>query len=256
MKKIILPILLFSSVFKSNAQALDKFTFGLQVSPGWTIAHIKDDDPKPSSQNLSSDGYTTVEENGLKGYNIKLIANYELNDQFDLSSGIYFGKRKLNVRNDDGNYIGTSLYQVGYVNLPILLRYKRKEIANNLYFTANLGPTIDFSTSEKAIGSDFAHFKNFAQNRFDIDQQRGRNGNSKSVDLFAGTGISVIGGAGLEYELNEMFRLGLGLGYHHRLTNSLNGKLLFNDSNKTKITETTKWSASLLSIDFGVIVDL
>ncbi len=240
----------------AQAQSLEKFTFGLQFAPGSTFARITDDDATQSSKSLSSDGYTTIEENGLKGINVKLMVNYELSDKFDFSSGLYFGERRMNVRNDDGNYTGTSVYHTNYISLPLLLKYKGKELKDNLFFVASLGPTIDLLTGEEAQGADYAHFMNFAQNRFDIDGQRGRNGSSKSMNLFAKTGISILGSAGLEYKINDRFKACFGLSYQQGVTNILNGKLLFNDANKTPIRETTKWTTSLLAVDFGVIFHL
>jgi long-subunit fatty acid transport protein len=256
MKRLVLTIGVVVCSIISKAQGLEKFTFGLQFAPGSTLARITDDDATPSSKSLSSDGYTTIEENGLKGINIKLMVNYELSDKFDFSSGLYFGERRMNVRNDDGNYIGTSVYHANYTSLPLLLKYKGKELKDNLFFVASFGPTLDFLTAEEAVGADYAHFMNFAHNRFDIDGQRGRNGSSKSMNLFSKTGVSVLGSAGLEYKLSDRFKACFGVSYQHRVTNMLNSNLLFNDSSRTPITETTKWTASLLSFDFGVIFHL
>jgi long-subunit fatty acid transport protein len=256
MKRVLISIGLVACSALAQAQSLEKFTFGLQFAPGSTLARITDDDATPSRKSLSSDGYTTIEENGLKGINIKLMVNYELNDKFDFSSGLYFGEYSMNVRNDDGNYIGTSVYHTNYASLPILLKYKGKELKDNLFFVASVGPTLDFLTSEEAKGADYAHFMNFAHNRFDIDAQRGRNGSSKSMNLFSKTGVSILGSAGLEYKLTDRFKACFGVSYQQGVTNMLNGKLLFNDTNKTPITETTKWTRSLLAVDFGVIFHL
>ena len=256
MKRIIVTIGFVAYSILSQAQSLEKFTFGLQFAPGSTFARITDDDPTPSRKSLSSDGYTTIEENGLKGINIKLMVNYVLNDKFDFSSGLYFGERSINVRNDDGNYIGTSVYHANYTSLPFLLKYKGKELKDNLFFVASFGPTLDFLNGEEAKGADYAHFMNFAHNRFDIDSQRGRNGSSKSMNLFSKTGVSILGSVGLEYQLTDRFKACFGMSYQQQVTNMLNGKLLFNDANKTPITETTKWTTSLLAVDFGVIFHL
>jgi long-subunit fatty acid transport protein len=256
MRKLVLTVSVVLSAMLLSAQSLEKFTFGLQFAPGTTLSRITDDDATPSSKNLSSDGYTTIEENGLKGINIKLMVNYELNDKFDFSSGLYFGERRMNVRNDDGNYIGTSVYHANYTSLPLLLKYKGKELKDNLFFVASVGPSLDVLTGEEAVGADYAHFMNFAHNRFDIDGQRGRNGSSKSMNLFARNGVSVLGSAGLEYQLTDRFKACFGVSYQHRITNMLNPNLLFNDSNKTPIKETTKWTTSLLSFDFGVAFHL
>lgn len=250
-KTLITSIALLLITNLGFSQILEDLSFGFQIAPGRTFATIKDDMPESSRHNLISDGQTSVSEK-LAGRNIKLMVNYNLSESVSFSSGFYFGNRRLFVRNDDGSYIGTSVYHVNYVHLPLLLRYRTNEIADHIKLILTAGPTIDFKTGEAAIKSDYAHFMNFAQNRFDTDPGRGRNGNNKPVNLFNGTGLSLYLSVGAEYAFTDKLSAYAGISYHHGFTNILNSKLLFNDRDKTPITETTTWRTSLLSFDFGV----
>lgn len=250
-KKICISILLLSVSVLGFSQISEDLSFGFQLAPGRTFATIVDDLPESSRRDLKSDGVTSTLDK-LAGRNIKLMVNYKLNESVSLSSGFYFGNRRLHVRNDDGSYIGTSVYHVNYIHLPLLFRYHSNEIADYLKIIITAGPTIDFRTGEAVIGADYAHFENFAQNRHDVDPQRGRNGNNKPMNLFNSTGLSIYLGVGAEYNFTDRFSAYAGVSYHHGLTNILNSKLLFNDDEKTPITETTKWRTALLSFDFGV----
>jgi Outer membrane protein beta-barrel domain len=234
------------------AQKLPKLDFGLQISPGSTFANISDDDATPSSKNLESDGFTSIEENGLKASGLKLIVNYTLNDRLDFSSGLYFSGRAMNVKNEDGSYVGTSNYHVGYTHIPILLKYKSEEIKNNLIIVASFGPTLDFRRFEDPNGADYAHYFNFADNRVDLDPQRGRNGNNRQTNLFASTGLSIYASAGAEYKINDLFTAYAGLSYFYKLNNMLNSNLTYNNKEKTPITDMMKWRANILAFDFGV----
>ncbi len=250
-RKLLICLSAFIITTTSFSQTMEDFTFGFQIGPGRTFATIKDDMPLSSRRDLASDGQTSTLET-LAGRTIRLIANYNLNESFALSSGFWFGNRRIHVRNDDGSYIGTSVYHVNYMHLPILLRYRSNEVADYMRVIVTVGPTIDFRTGERNVGGDYAHFMNFAQHRFDQDPQRGRNGNGKPMNLFNGTGLSIYLGVGLEYAFSDSFNAYAGLGYHQGLTNILNNDLLFNDAEKTPITETTTWRTALLSLDLGV----
>lgn len=243
--------LLVTAILAASTLGFSQFTFGIQVAPGKTLASIKDDMPDPSKKDLASDGQTSIIKQ-LGGKSFRLIADYELNETFSLSSGLWFGARKMNVRNDDGSYIGTSVYQANYIHIPVLLRYRTEELTENLRIIGKIGPTIDFRTREKAIGSDYAHFMNFADNRHDLDPGRGRNGDNVPTKLFNGIGVSLYLSLGAEYKLSDNFSLNAGFGYHQGLTNILNSKLKFNDTEKTPIRDTAVWRTSLLSFNLGV----
>lgn len=251
-KNILITGLIAISSLPIIAQKFPKLDFGLQISAGSAFAKISDDDATPSSKNLASDGYTSIEENGLGNSGLKLIINYTLSDRLDFSSGLYFSNRTMNVKNEDGSYVGTSNYIVGYTHIPILLKYKSAEIKDNLIIVGSFGPTLDFKRFEDKNGADYAHYLNFANNRVDLDSQRGRNGNNRQTDLFAGTGLSVYASAGAEYKINDMFTAYAGLSYFYKLNNMLNSKLTYNNAEKTPITDMMKWRANILAFDFGV----
>jgi hypothetical protein len=235
-----------------QAQGLEKFTFGVLLSPGVTYANIQDNDATSSGKSIVADGYTTVNQNQLRGFTAKLLINYQLKDNLELSTGLYIGERRINVRNVDGSYVGTSLYHVNYSSIPLLLKFKSDDIKKDLKLVAYLGPTFDFATGEDVIGNDNAHFMYFARNYNNIGVARDRNGNDRTMDLFAKTGVSVLASVGLEYRLTDRFNACFGVSYQHRVTNMLNPDLLFPDKNRTPIAETTKWSSALLSFDFGI----
>ena len=186
-KYILLLTLLVSASYNSlYGQLPEELSFGFEISTGATKANIKDELTSPSRVSVTDDGTTSIEVNNLAGRTIKFMAHYALKEQYSFSSGLYFGKRRLNVLNVDGNYRGTSVYHVGYLHLPLLVRYESNELTDKLKFVASAGTTIDFRIKEEAQGSDYSHFMNLANNRFDLDPQRSRNGNDKAVKLFNG----------------------------------------------------------------------
>ena len=252
MKKIILGIASLLLFVTSKAQSLEDFTFGVHISPGTTFASVKDENPITSRLEPTSDGYTTIDENGLRGGGLNLTVDYGINENLFLSSGLYFSKRRLNIKNEDGSYIGTSIYHINYIHIPITIKYRTEQIIDKVRLNFGGGPTIDLKTGEKNIGADYAHFMNFAQNRYDVDASRGANGNGKSLNLFNGTGLSFLFNVGAEYEIKENLNLYFGISYQQGLTNILNSKLKFNDTEKTKFKDTISWRSSLLTLDLGI----
>lgn len=252
--KIILFVLTFlclvsKSSFGQNKENID---FNFQFCPGNSMAHISDDDARPSSQFKASDGNTFIEQNNLKGREIKLGANYSFNDNWSLSSGLFFSKRSMNVKNIDGSYIGTSVYHINYFHLPVMLRYTSKQVVTKLKIVGSFGLTFDFNTNEEAIGPDYAHYMNFAQNRVDLDPTRGQNGDFKSMKLFGQGKISALLSAGVNYEISEKVSLLGGFSLHQGISNALNNRLKYNDANKTSVSEYMNWRTSLLTFDIGV----
>lgn len=251
MKKIYLIALMLVAGKASLGQITDNLDFSFVYGPGITFASIKDDNVAPSRQSLAADGNTYVDENGLKGRLIKLAAFYNFNDNWAFGTGFYFSQIRLNPRNDDGSYIGTSVYHVNYLNIPLMFRYRSNEVTDNLRIVGGLGATFDIRTKEEAIGSDYAHYMNFAQNRYDLDPDRGRNGNNKTMKLFSTFGFSILANVAVEYLIADHFFVMGGFSYQYRLNNLLNGRLQYNDAAKTPVTEYLSFKASTFTFDFG-----
>lgn len=249
---LILLACLFLVSTKNFCQSKENIDFSFQLCPGNSMSHIGDDDTRPSSQNKVADGYTLIEENNLKGSEVKLGVNYSISNNWALSSGLFFSKRSMNVKNIDGSYVGTSVYHINYFHLPVLLRYTSKEVATKLKVIGSAGFTFDFNTKEESNGADYAHYMNFAQNRVDLDPERGRNGNFKNMKLFGQGKISLLISAGVNYEISNKISLLGGLSLHQSISNALNKRLTYNDSIKTSITEYMNWRTSLLTFDIGV----
>ena len=250
MKKSLLACCSILLSFTSFAQIADNLTFGLQLGTGKTMALIDDPSDLPSGALKISDGKTSKVEN-ISGRAIRLMVNYNFSEYVALSTGLHFNNKRLFIRNDDGSYIGGSVYTASYVQLPILLRYSSNEIADKMNFIITAGPLFDFKMSEGNEGADYAHFMNLANNRHDYGP-RERNGDNSPTSLFSGTGLSVYVGAGVEYHFSDSFNAYAGLSYQASLTNMLNRNLLYNDAEKTSIAETMTWKASMLLFDLGV----
>jgi hypothetical protein len=252
MKKIFIAITAIVTTFASKAQITEQLDFGVMICPGATYANIKDENSTPSKQDKAADGFTTIEENGLKASNFKLMVNYNFSETWALSSGFYFNHRRLNVRNEDGSYVGTSNYHVNYLSIPVMARYTSEEVANNLRILAYGGILFDLKTKEEAVGADYAHYMNFANDREDIDNQRGANGNNKVMPLFGGAKLSANLSAYADYAIKDQLHVMAGFSYQYGISNILNSDLKYNDQKKTSVAEYQKWRASLFTFDFGV----
>lgn len=236
--------------FSSFAQITDDLTFGIQLGTGKTMVSVDDPSDLPSGAVKISDGKTSKVEN-ISGRAIRLMVNYNFNEYLAFSTGLHFNNKRLFIRNDDGSYIGGSVYTANYVQLPVLLRYSSNEIADKLNLIISVGPLFDFKMSEGNEGADYAHFMNLANNRHDYGP-REHNGDNAPTALFSGTGLSVLIATGVEYHFNDSFNAYVGISYQTSFTNMLNRNLKYNDAEKTSIAETMSWKASLLLIDLGL----
>ena len=233
-------------------QSLENKDFSITLSPGTTLASVTDDHRESSNQNVASDGYTYIDENALKAFNFKLSAYHNFDEKWALGTGFFYNKIRLNPRNQDGSYIGTSVYHVSYASLPLILRFRSNEIKDNFRITGGFGPSLDIKLKEEAKGADYAHFMNFANNRYDLDPDRGRNGNNKNMNLFGTFGFSLHFNVLAEYMLGDNFNVFAGVSYQHRLNNLLNGNLKYNDAAQTPITDVLAFRAHTLAFDIGV----
>ena len=254
MKKLFF-IITIAIISQLSAQVSRDITLGLQIGVGPNYAQVKDNATQSSGENIAADGATSAEVNRLKGQNIKLMVNYDFNEYYALSTGLYFGERRLNILNIDGSYQGTSVYHVDYAHLPILLQYSSNELRDYLNLIVKVGLTFDFLRNEAAQEADYAHFMSLAHNNYSQDG-RSRNGNNTPVDLFDNVGISLFLSAGLQYRFTDKFSAYAGFAFHQRLTNMLNPDLVYNDSQKTAITEDLSFKTGMLSFELGVGFDL
>lgn len=229
---------------------MEDLSFGVQLGTGKTILSINDTMSLPSGASKIDDGQTSKVEN-ISGRAIRLIANYNLSEYIALSSGLHFTYKRLFIRNDDGSYIGGSVYTANYFHLPVLIKYTTNEIKDNLNIVITGGPTFDIKMSESHEGSDYAHFMNLANNYHNYGP-RERNGSNIPTDLFRSAGISLFLGAGAQYRFSDSFTAYLGLSYQHSLYNILNPNLTYNDSEKTPISDTMEWNTGMLLIDLGI----
>lgn len=251
MKKTVSFFAIFCLFQTSYSQLLEDLSFGVQFGTGKTITSIDDPYGLPSAASKTDDGLTSSV-GSTSGRTIRLMAHYNLSEYIALSSGFYFTNKRLWIRNDEGSYVGGSVYSTNYFHLPLLARYTSNEIADKLNMIISAGPVFDFKMSEGTEGADYAHFMNLANNYSTEYGPREKNGSNQATSLFKGTGISLFLGTGIQYRLSDSFNAYVGLSYLMPLNNMLNPNLLYNDTNLTPITETMSWKASLLQFDIGI----
>ena len=248
-KQITFALLLLTYTL-SNAQLTEDLSFGVQLGTGKTMLSVADTMGLPSGASKIDDGQTSKVEN-ISGRAIRFIVNYNLSEYIALSSGFHFTYKRLFIRNDDGSYIGGSVYTANYFHLPVLMKYTTNEVKDKVNIVITVGPVFDIKMGEDFEGSDYAHFMNLANNNHNYGP-RERNGTNIPTSLFKSTGVSLFLGAGAQYRFSDSFTAYAGFSYQHSLYNILNPNLTYNDSNNTPISETMTWNAGMLLFDLGI----
>ena len=225
-------------------------TYGFELSPGWTLLWVDDSNPSRSGVDITADGSTERLENqgSMQARFIIDLAK----GQYAWSSGLWFTQKKMRIQNRDGNYLGSSNYEVWYLQIPALFKKEIKSFSKGLSLSVFVGPSFDFKFVEKLNGPDLAHFWNLSRNRFDLDPSRGRNGNGEAVQLFNPLDISLHLGAGISYVISDGLSLYGGISGSKSFFNMINPRLQFNDANNTKVRESLSFTSGTFSFDLGL----
>jgi len=173
MKKIAL-LIIFLVGFSSFAQDLK---IGLTLAPtiNFNKEEVKDEDGR----------WKTVDGTGGLGWKGGLLADYNFTGNYNLHSGLLIHTKAFD--SDDVDMSVTT------IEIPLALKLRSKEVADNVHITGFFGTTFDLNVS--------ATQKDIDGNEYDY---------SDAINSF---GMSFMAGAGAEYDL-DYGSVGIGLSYH------------------------------------------
>jgi len=173
MKKFVVLLALIVS-FSAFSQDLK---IGLTLAPTINFNKHQVDD---------NGSWVTVDDgSGGLGWKGGLLADYQFADNYYLHSGLLIHSKAL-----DTDYSDQSLTTI---EIPLALKLRSQEVAENVHITGFFGGTFDLNVSAK--------YKD--ENGVEID-------NSDAFNTF---GMSFMAGAGAEYDL-DYGSIGIGLSYH------------------------------------------
>lgn len=242
MKKI---IWIAAGLLFLNLYAQAQVIIGFKISPVVAVAHVKD-------RSSTFDGYTENEGN-RKGFGIGASFDFPVRESWYLGTGLWFTQKNLFIRNSVIGYTGTSNYNLAYMQIPALLKFRTGEVFTdklNLVFGA--GPVLDLKIREAVSGGDGAHFKNMADDNSNTDPFRGNNGNNKKVPLFAPLNLGLYISAGAEYQLLDKLGMYAGFSVNPSFLNMINPNLYYNDLALTPLRTDLRITTTIISFDLGV----
>ncbi len=192
--------------FFTNAQTQQKFRFGLKAAPlvSWM---------KPDFKNIPSD--FTSENGGIRvGFMWGPTAEIVLSETFLISTGvdINYTSGKLSGTLKDpvsGSLVEwEQLYKTRFIELPVLLKFRTKEIGYLRYFGLfGMGAGFRYKASTE-----------FSRSANSSTETEKNNESGKYINSFRG---SLQIGAGVEYSLSGNTALVVGLIFNNGLTNML-----------------------------------
>jgi hypothetical protein len=250
MKKLIFATALILLSLYGSAQII----MGVKLGPNVNDAHIKDNDGTPSAINFASDGYTENAGNQA-GFSTGASFDFPLQDNWYFGTGAWFTSKNLYVRNTDAFYSGVSKYNIAFMQIPALLKYRTGEVfIKKLNLVFGGGPVLDMKIREALNGGDGAHYWNLAKNLSYMDPARGHNGNNKSMALFSPINLGLYISAGAEYQLLDKLAVTAGFSFNGNFLNMINPALKFDDASKTPVHKDIKIRSTVVSFDLGVLL--
>ncbi len=243
MKKI---VLMAAGLLFLNLCAHSQVIIGFKISPGIAAAHVAD-------RNGSFDGNTQNEGN-RKGFGIGASFDFPVQDHFYFSTGLSFTQKNLFIRNSVIGYSGVSNYNLAYMQIPALLKYRTGEVfldKFNLVFSA--GPILDLKLRE-AVGSggDGAHYKHMADNNSAADPFRGYNASHRAMPLFAPINLGLYISAGAEYQILDKLGVYAGFSVNPSFLNMINPALKYDNVAQTPVRSDLRITTTIISLDLGV----
>lgn len=208
-RKIILSTVLLVCVFSARLSA-QKFQFGIHGMPLLSYVTTDDEDAETAAK--------------LK-FGFGLITQYNFTDRYSLSTGIDILNRggDITVRDTTGNY------SAGFVNIPIILKMRSKEVGYFTYY-ANFGGGLSFKTSEDV----------------EFDPEFDKNKVSELDFYVSGANITFAIGGGLEYNLGGSTSLIAEITYNRSLVDNF-------ASDNIYLSSDAKYKLDYVALKVGVI---
>jgi hypothetical protein len=172
MKKLVVLLGLIIG-FNTNAQ---DFKIGLTLAP--TISFNK------NFEKDSNENWVATDNTGGLGWKGGLLADYNFARNYNIHSGLLIHSK--NLSNDNYSQSLTT------VEIPVALKLRSNEVADNVHITGFFGGTVDFNVSAKKKSGGVE---------------------TQNIDNFNKIGMSFMAGVGGEYDL-DFGSVGIGLSYH------------------------------------------
>ncbi|MFC2100541.1 porin family protein [Bacteroidota bacterium] len=230
---IVLSVLFLLNIYALSAQETKnkQVRLGLNISPNLSWM-------KPGSGDYSSEG-------SIIGFSYGIMSEFSLTDNYFIATGIHITTTGGKFKYDDRRNVNsvptdinlTRKYKLRYIEIPLLLKMKTRQIGAFSYFGAF------------GLGTSFNIFAN-ADDEFIYSDNTGIHQESEN-DNDIGSKInflkeSLIIGGGVEYSLGGSTSIVLSILYNNGFTDILSGS-----NNLTSKKE--KASSRLIELNIGVI---
>ncbi len=192
----------------SVLQAQEGIRMGLRFSPIISFANITDSTGATISDEITS----------RAGLSYGLSVNYGFSDNVGLHSGLHIvnkGYRRTSTFNIDSAITindASENVRITAVEIPIALRGRTDDIGNGIHIVGTFGGTIDISTGYRN------QWKEVNPATYEVNTGGSGQLNRAAEYLFP-VGLSFVFGAGVDWEIDRVGTLNLGVTYHQGLTN-------------------------------------
>ena len=233
MKKILTLIL--ATTISTNIFAQLKAS--LKFSPTLAMNLITDNSGIKDNESYDDNGL------GLR-YSTGINLDCHFNNTVAFGTGLWFSVRKVGITTTNDlvpspNNKTDEVYNLQYLQIPLTLKMFTNEIADDMRLYFQVGPSVDFKINEKLLKG----------NELDKPVYAAAFNDGKRA-VFSYIDLSIIGGAGVEYQMGEHTALFAGLSYNRSLLNTLNPLLKWGDGSYVNADINNKTSA--ISLDFGI----
>ena len=233
MKKILTLIL--ATTISTNIFAQLKAS--LKFSPTLAMNLITDNSGIKDNKSYDDNGL------GLR-YSTGINLDFHFNNTVAFGTGLWFSVRKVGITTTNDlvpspNNKTDEVYNLQYLQIPLTLKMFTNEIADDMRLYFQVGPSVDFKINEKLLKG----------NELDKPVYAAAFNDGKRA-VFSYIDLSIIGGAGVEYQMGEHTALFVGLSYNRGLLNTLNPLLKWGDGSYVNADINNKTSA--ISLDLGI----
>jgi hypothetical protein len=209
---------------------------GIKFSPTFALNSVTDNSGNEPINQVSYSNSSL----GIR-YSTGLNLDFHINESVAFGTGLWFTVKRAGFTiQNQGLPAIDEIYNLQYLQVPLTLKMFTNEIATDMKLYFQLGPSIDVRISEK-LKTDQDKFTKPIYAAAYNDENRA---------IFSYLDISVIGGAGVEWQMGTNTALFGGLSYNRGLLNTFNPYLKWQDDTYVNADINNKTSA--ISIDFGV----
>jgi hypothetical protein len=229
MKKTLILILI--SLISTNIFA--QLKAGIKFSPTLALNNVINTAGTNSNESFSNNSL------GIR-YSTGLNLDFHFGTTVAFGTGLWFTVKRAGFKITNVGGSVDEVYNLQYLQIPLTLKMYTNNIADDLKLYFQLGPSLDIKINERLITDGDPLLK-------PIHNAAINDGNSA---VFSYIDISIIGGAGVEWQMGDNTALFGGLSYNRGLLNTFNPYLQWGNGTYVNADITNKTSA--ISLDLGV----